>query len=264
MVESALENYRVRQVTIFFYLEDNSISLTEPKMENSGIPQGIFLKRQKVLKNENSGYFISIEDLKVGEDIVIFGKNIHIYDCDQYTREFYENLGKPQGSAEECPKDSWNEKATTSYIPQKDNTMKDFMEHKLGGGRVTSQKQFLENDRRVLKYYVFSDIPYIMHYYLADDTIEIREINHANSGRDPFPLLLRRMKMPRKMALNQPGQTYAEDFIRPEDIKFGEPLDIFGRKFQINGCDVFTHNYYKEKLNCDFPLSSSEPSNKKD
>ena len=34
-------------------------------------------------------------------------------------------------------------------MPQRDHMMKDFMEHKLGGGRVTSQKQFLENDRKV-------------------------------------------------------------------------------------------------------------------
>jgi len=54
--------------------------------------------------------------------------------------------------------------------------MKDFMEHKLGGGKVSSAKQFLENDRKVLKFYAFSGIPYIMHYYLADDTMEIREV----------------------------------------------------------------------------------------
>jgi len=50
----------------------------------------------------------------------------------------------------------------------------------------------LENDRKVLKFHVFSELPYIMHYYLADDTIEIKEVNYANSGRDPFPMMLRR------------------------------------------------------------------------
>ena len=58
--------------------------------------------------------------------------------------------------------------------------MKDYTEHKLGGGKVTSQKQFLENDRRVLRFYVFSEIPYVLHYYLADDTVEIREVNFKN------------------------------------------------------------------------------------
>lgn len=45
---------------------------------------------------------------------------------------------------------------------------------------------------QVLKFHVFSELPYIMHYYLADDTIEIKEVNYANSGRDPFPMMLRR------------------------------------------------------------------------
>ena len=40
-------------------------------------------------------------------------------------------------------------KTLIKYVPQRDHMMKDFMEHKLGGGRVTSQKQFLENDRKV-------------------------------------------------------------------------------------------------------------------
>lgn len=38
VVESAIENYRVRKLIVFYYLEDNSISITEPKLENSGIP----------------------------------------------------------------------------------------------------------------------------------------------------------------------------------------------------------------------------------
>ena len=124
----------------------------------------------------------------------------------------------------------------------------------LGGGRVPSQKQFLENDRKVLKFYVFSDIPYILHYYLADDTLEIREINFQNSGRDPFPLMLRRQKLPKKFALNQPGQTYAENFTKPTDIKFNEELDVFGRKFKINGCDIYTQKFYADKFGIDFPL----------
>lgn len=50
--------------------------------------------------------------------------------------------------------------------------MKDYLEKKLGGGRVTSQKQFLENDRKVLKFYSsFEGEKYIIHFFLADDTI---------------------------------------------------------------------------------------------
>lgn len=97
-----------------------------------------------------------------------------------------------------------------------------------------------------------------MHYYLADDTIEIKEINYPNSGRDPFSMMLRRQKLPRRFSLNQPGQTYAEDFIRPQDIIYGQYLTIYNRKFLINGCDAYTQGYYKEKFNVDFPLGSDE------
>ena len=38
--ESPSEHYRIRPVSIFYYLEDNSISVVEPHVENSGMPQG--------------------------------------------------------------------------------------------------------------------------------------------------------------------------------------------------------------------------------
>ena len=89
---------------------------------------------------------------------------------------------------------------------------------------------------------------------MADDTVEIREVNFQNSGRDPFPVNLRRQKLPRKFALNQPGQTYAEDFVKAEDIKFGEYLNVYGRNFLIQGCDPYTSRYFREKFNIDFPI----------
>ena len=67
----------------------------------------------------------------------------------------------------------------------------DYLEHKLGGGKIPNQKQFLENDRKVLKFFVHSEVifinfnfsiqvPFVLHYYLADDSIEIKELNFEN------------------------------------------------------------------------------------
>ena len=175
-VESNLETYRLRKLIVFFYLEDGSLSAIEPKQMNSGIPQGDFLKRQKVLKSDESGYFISVFDLRVGGEVVIFGKNVKLYDCDEYTREFYESLGLPQDYPRECPNDNFEKITYTKYVPQKDKMMMDYLEHKLGGGRMPSQKQFLENDRKVLRFFAYSEIPFVLHYFLADDTLEVREI----------------------------------------------------------------------------------------
>lgn len=84
----------------------------------------------------------------------------------------------------------------------RDYDMKKYTEHTLGGARVRDEKQFLENDRKVLKFYIFYDSPYIMHYFLADDTLEIREINYQNSGKYEFHIFLKRQQIPRKFNLN--------------------------------------------------------------
>jgi len=60
VVEDPSENYRLRKCLIYYYLDDNTLYITEPKIENSGIPQGVFLKRQMVPKTlEDRNDFIT-------------------------------------------------------------------------------------------------------------------------------------------------------------------------------------------------------------
>ena len=88
VVESRLENARVRKITIQYFLEDKSVALIESKQSNSGIPQGQFLKRQVVLKGDGTPFMP--DDFSIGIDVAIVGRAMRIYDCDQYTRRFYE------------------------------------------------------------------------------------------------------------------------------------------------------------------------------
>lgn len=92
MVESRLENFRIRQLTIYYYLEDRSVMITEPKQTNSGCPEGSFLKRQMIIKQDGSQMPFEPTDFRVGEDIDVCGRSIRLTDCDQYTREFFNNL----------------------------------------------------------------------------------------------------------------------------------------------------------------------------
>lgn len=51
---------------------------------------------------------------------------------------------------------------------------------------VWDDRQMLSGDRR----------PYVVHYYLEDDTMEVLETLHDhNSGRDQFPKFLRRARL---------------------------------------------------------------------
>lgn len=105
-------------------------------------------------------------------------------------------MREPQADAHSVPTDAFKQSQVKVARPR-DNEMKEFMEKALGGGKVASQKQFLDNDRKVLRFFCESEgLPFVAHYYLADDTIEIREVHHPNDGRDSFALLLRRQKLP--------------------------------------------------------------------
>jgi len=113
--------------------------------------------------------------------------------------------GKTQPPAQQVPTDAFA-KSRIPIAPKRDKEMLQYLEKKLGGGKVSSQKQFLDHDRQVLRFFTTcEDLPFIVHYYLADDTIEIRESHRPNDGRDSFSLLLRRQKLPDRFDVNQPG-----------------------------------------------------------
>lgn len=107
VVESRLENYRIRKLVIYYYLEDRSIMITEPKENNSGAPQGVFLKRQMVLKQDGSRMPFEPTDFRVGLDLGISGRCIRVTDADQYTREFFNNIGCPQPESLSTPSDAF-------------------------------------------------------------------------------------------------------------------------------------------------------------
>jgi hypothetical protein len=198
-------------------------------------------------------------DFRVGLDVGILGRSIRIYDCDQYTREFFETQGKPQGPAQSIPMDTFAE----SKMPKtkfRDPSLKEYMEKSLGGGRVKCQKQFLDNDRRVLRFFArFDDLPFVIHYFLADDTVEIREVHHPNDGRDNFALLMKRQKLPKSFDVCQPGLRHVGDqyWTCDEFEPFGV-IESFGRQFQIVGVDPFTADYYRSNFGKNFNLSQIE------
>ena len=79
-----------------------------------------------------------------------------------------------------------------------------------------TMKQFLDHDRQVLRFYCFWDDTdsifgdprqMVLHYFLADDTIEIRETIPPNCGRDATPMFLTRARLPKMVdSLKQPGE----------------------------------------------------------
>lgn len=242
-----------------YFLEDHTLMISEPREENSGVPQGKFLKRRQILREDGSGLALLPTDFRVGTDVSILGRQIRICDCDKYTREFFEFQGKPQPQAEAIPLDSFAQALIKKPV-FRDSEMKEFMEKSLGGGRVPSEKQFLDNDRKVLRFFTrYDEVPFIIHYYLADDTCEIREVHHPNDGRDNFALLLKRRKIPYSFSVSQPGLGFLGDnYLTYNQIFPDKTIDAFGRNFQITGVDDFTQNFYQAKLGRSFKIGEIE------
>jgi hypothetical protein len=206
---SSQETWRARKCLIYFYLEDDSMHIAEPKVENSGIPQGVFVKRHRIPR-EGTNSFYTVDDLAIGAELPIYGRVFRITDADAFTRAFYQQNGVQLGPGEQTPLDPFSAKQTstvTSHHKQM-NPLKTFMEASLGKAMqagVDATQKFLQNDGRVLRFYaqwndekMYGEVrPYIVHYFLADDTVEVNEVSIPNSGRDAFPSLLKRQKLPK-------------------------------------------------------------------
>lgn len=189
ITERREEKWRVRKCVLYYYLEDDTIHISEPKVDNSGIPQGVFLRRMKVSK-EDGGY-LKFPDLLVGESVSIYKREFHIISCDDFTRKFLAEKGITLADDGEAPGDPYTmmkQKERDHFFAKQrkpDEASLTFF------SRGTLSKKMLENDRKVLRFYCVweEDAIYgnekrqsIIHYYLSDDTIEVLEVNDRNSG----------------------------------------------------------------------------------
>jgi hypothetical protein len=48
VLESTVERKRVRKVHVYYYLEDDSLQVSEPRVDNSGLQQGLLVKRHRI------------------------------------------------------------------------------------------------------------------------------------------------------------------------------------------------------------------------
>lgn len=159
--------------------------------------------------------------------------------------------------------------------------------------------QFLKHDGEVLRFYCIWDDSesecgdrrkMVLHYFLADSTVELREVLPPNSGRDQPAIFLRRQKLPKDVRsfVTQPGGesprtvlnvfgssiadsrhildnlktgSVSKEFYTEDDFQIGAEVFAFGRKLFLYDCDEFTKRFYREHFGMeDFqPIHIDEP-----
>ncbi|KAG5888287.1 hypothetical protein JTB14_006674 [Gonioctena quinquepunctata] len=255
VVESPDEFYRVRHVNIIYFLEDDTITVMEPKTHNSGIDQGRLIRRGKIPKNDRGAYW-HWKDLNVGKDLAFNGIVFHTVDCDLFTREYMASQGLMMAEPEEMPVDPYTFKRQQLQV--RGVTKTSCVDDKL--------RRFLEYDGKVLRFKAVWDdrenefgalMEYEIMYFLADDTVSVKEVHEKNNGRDPFPVLLRKTKLPKRFG-DTPATypaIYLElsdaeitEFYQPKDFMIGETIFVLGRDMLLYDCDKFTRDYFKKAL----------------
>lgn len=116
---------------------------------------------------------------------------------------------------------------------------------------VTSHLNNYYNNKFYNKYHIFQ-------YYLVDDTLEVREVHTANDGRDPFPILICRQKVPKdryKVESTFPSVVMEltaqeiQEYFTPKDFMIGHTVQLYNRQFFIYDCDNFTKAFYWKNFN---------------
>ncbi|XP_021262985.1 EF-hand domain-containing family member C2 isoform X3 [Numida meleagris] len=272
------ELYRIRRCKIYFYLEDDTIQVLEPRVKNSGINQGTIVRRHRIpLPSPNEDQFYTIDHFNINTEVIFYSRRYKIIDCDEFTKNFLRKMGFKLNPPGNCPDDP--------YMKERQKIL-DSMNPLRPYERIDTLKQFLEHDGHVLRFFCVWDDPesmfhdpreLVLHYYLSDDTIDIKEIVPVNSGRDVVPLFLRRDKLPKyaPTGLYQPGTITSrtvlnvfgnlvgnksryivdnrktgavhQEFYRDSDLKIGAVINVWGRKIMLCDCDEFTKDYYRTK-----------------
>ena len=176
---------------------------------------------------------------------------VKLTNCDQFTRSHLASEGVELAPLESSPPE-----------PQHHQGREMRQEH-LTKDSYDKLAQFLSHDRKVLRFYGLSRLPeyphgkdgskkYIICFYLADDSIEVRDIRDSSEskGAGSFPKFLKRQKLPKRRTGTAdafPSMRAAEkqNYFSAEDFMIGKTVTILNKEFLIYDMDEFTRRFYR-------------------
>ena len=195
-------------------------------------------------------------DLNIGAELKVYGRTVKLTNCDDFTRSHLATEGVELAPLEPSPPDLYQQEREVMGPTGQ-------LQHHQTKDSYDRLAQFLNHDRRVLRFYSLSELPeyphgkdgskkYIICFYLADDSIEVRDIRDSSEakGAGSFPKFLKRQKLPKSRSGTAdafPSMTAAEkqNYYSAEDFMIGKTITILNKTFFIYDMDEFTRRFYK-------------------
>jgi hypothetical protein len=258
----------IHNCILTYYLIDDSISVMEPRQENSGLNQGLILRRQRVQRPDGSGVY-TWRDFTVGAEVVLRGQTCHLVDTDEYTRNWYGEQGIELGEPLQPPLDPNEVRERNERKKRKDFEMAKQRRVQADLMRVEEVKhRFLNYDRKVLRFYgiwddrksIFGQRHYVtLRYYLFDFTLDMQEFEGGPAGHKSRFLV--RQRIPKKFHhLDDMQDENPAHFIGIEDLFVGATVNVFGKEIILYDCDEHTRRYIQQTTGRTMPkIDISEP-----
>ncbi len=265
---------RVRRCNIYYFIDDGKLSIVERPQNNSGMTQGTLVKKSFVLRPDGNPY--GVDDFRIGESIIVYGKEYKLIDCDGATRRYLaSNAIDSLGESSVAPADMFQvTSAKTSHSEDwgryhsKRNSNKTFMEAMLGNTVNNKGREgFMRYGNGTLKFLCVWDntvtlygdrLQFTLVYYLSDDTIEIFGVS-STSAKEQFSRLLKRSRLAREtdcQSVKPLGEAAETDCYNWRDFYIGLEFIVYGRNLRIVDSDTETRAFYYEHWR---PLDGAEP-----
>ncbi len=264
-----VEKEIVRNVTIAFYLEDGTVSVTEGAGEN-GMTGGTFYKRGLLKKPDGSMYIP--DDFSIGKIVQIVGQDIQIYDIDKKTREYFRKVQKivmpPALNAREQSRNDLGVAMATGggkHFPEKHDPNGNFrgcsQKYIESREHMATSYAFMRQEKRNLCFEAIlcstPDGPteedmtmgtakrYTISFSLTEQTMEIGPAKEKRSAYDEATSILKRSKLAKNWRDVQRGKKPI--YYEAKDLICGTMIECYGRHLLLVDCDDATRRKFEDE-----------------
>ena len=263
-----IENEIVRNVTISYFLQDDTVSIEEGAGDN-GMKGGTFYRRGSLKKPDGSLYIP--DDFSIGNVIDVLGHSISIYDVDKKTRDYFRQvlrivLPPPMDAREQSRNDLGVAMATGGgkHFPDKHDPDGNFksrsdMYIQSREKMATSYAFMRQENRNICFEAILCSDPegpteaemtigsakrYTIRYSLTTQTMDIMPAKEKRSSYDESTSLLKKSKLAKNWRQVQRGAKPI--YYDSKDLICGTMIECYGRHLLLIDCDRVTRSMFED------------------